>query len=425
MDAISPSRWVRAANARVVLEHVWNADAVTGTDLIGVTGLSRATVHDVCEELIDLGWVREVENQREHGDYRKGRPARRYAFDARAGLVVGVDAGEHRVSATVTDLRGELCARASHAPGGGRPSSGARQEIVSRTILDALAEVPAAPSAVLAVAVGVPAPVAGACRTGFGGGNDYWVSMNPGIAEYLTQRHGWTALVENDANLAALAEGWRGHGRGVRSHVTLLAGERLGAGVVDEGRLLRGAHGGAGEMRYLALVDGVGSTAGIAALARDWARAALTDSADGTPSALRDLDPDAVDAEAVFAAARAGDPLAIALVERIGQRMARVVASLASIVDTEQVVLAGRVAASCAPIVDIVTRDLPLYFDDTRPRVLASQLGGEIVAIGAVRAALDHVRRHALDIALPGRSSIRTSRRLPTAERPARATRPG
>ena len=102
MDVISPSRLVRAAN-----EHVWDADAVTGTDLIAATGLSRATVHDVCEELIDLGWVREVENQREYGGYRKGRPARRYASDARAGVVVGVDAGQHRVSATVTDRRGD------------------------------------------------------------------------------------------------------------------------------------------------------------------------------------------------------------------------------------------------------------------------------------------------------------------------------
>jgi predicted NBD/HSP70 family sugar kinase len=403
MEAVpTSSRWVREANARVVLEHMWDADAVTGSDLMATTGLSRATVHDVCEELIDRGWVREVENQRQHGGYRKGRPARRYAFDPRAGAVVGVDAGQHRVSATVTDLRGEACGRAAHPTGGGRPPSGERQEIVSRTVLDALASVPGGSSpGVLAVAVGVPAPVAGASRTGFGG-NEYWERMNPDLAAHLGQRHGWTVLVDNDANLAALAEGWRGHGRGVRSHVTLLAGERLGAGVVDDGRLLRGAHGGAGEMRYLALVDGVGSAAGIAALARDWARAALADPAGTTPSALRDLDPAAVDAEAVFAAARAADPLATDVVRRLGRRMARVVATLASVVDTEQVVIAGRVAASCGPIVDIVTRELPLYFDDVRPRVLASRLGGEVVVLGAVKAALDHVRRHALATVLPG-----------------------
>jgi predicted NBD/HSP70 family sugar kinase len=405
MDAILPlplssSRWVREANARVVLAHMWDADAVTGSDLIEASGLSRATVHDVCEELIARGWVREVENQREHGDYRKGRPARRYAFASRAGVVVGVDAGEHRVSATVTDLRGHVCGRAARGTGGGRRPSGARQESVSRTVLDALATVPAPAPGVLAVAVGVPAPVAGTSRTPFGG-NEYWDRMNPALAEHLAGRHGWTVLVDNDANLAALAEGWRGHGRGVRSHVTLLAGERLGAGIVDDGRLLRGAHGGAGEMRYLGLVEGVGSAAGIAALVREGARAALAEPGGGG-SALGDLDPAAVDAEAVFAAARDGDPLATAVVGRVGQRMARVVATLASIVDTEQVVIAGGVADSCAAIVDIVTRELPLYFDDARPRVLASGLGGEVVALGAVKAALDHVRRHALEIALPG-----------------------
>jgi predicted NBD/HSP70 family sugar kinase len=395
-----PSHSVRVANARVVLEHMWDVDAVTGSDLIAATGLSRATVHDVCEELIDLRWVREVENQREYGGYRKGRPARRYAFDARAGVVVGVDAGQHRVSATVTNLRGEECGRAARSTGGGWPASGHRQEIISRTVLDALVAAAVAPEAVLAVAVGLPAPVDEASRTAFRG-NAYWESMNPDVAEHLTRRHGWTVLLDNDANLAALAEGWRGHGQGVRSHVTLLAGERLGAGVVDDGRILRGAHGGAGEMRYLRMVEGVGSAHGIAALARDWARAALSDPADGTPSMLRDTEPAAIDAEAVFAAARHGDPLACAVIERLGQRMARVVATLASIVDTEQVVIAGGVAASCGPIIDIVTRDLPLYSDASRPRVLASRLGDEIVSIGATAAALGHVRRNALDIAVP------------------------
>src|SRR4051794_1604654 len=91
------ARRLREASARLVLDHVWDVDEVTASTLIDATGLSRATVHGVCDELIEQGWVLELESQRVGTDQRTGRPARRYAFDARAGLAVGVDAGQHRV----------------------------------------------------------------------------------------------------------------------------------------------------------------------------------------------------------------------------------------------------------------------------------------------------------------------------------------
>ena len=406
MDGIgSPSRWVRQANAQVVLRHMWANGPVTGTDLIEVTGLSRATVHDVCDELIALGWVREVENQREYGQYAKGRPARRYAFDPLAGVVVGVDAGDHRICASAADLRGTVLGR--HAVAAADTAEG-RMALIATAVREVL---PAGREP-LAVVVGVPAPVDEHGRTRFFG-NPFWELMNPGIAEELARRHGWTVITDNDANLAALAEGWLGHGRGGDQvggdqvggdqvggdQVTVLAGERLGAGIVQGGRLLRGARGGAGEMGYLALVEGVGSADGIAVLARDGARAALR--RPDARSSLQALDAVAVDAEAVFTAARAGDALARAVVEAIGMRMARVIATLASLVDTEQVVLAGAVAASAGPIVDVITRELPRYLEQPRPRVRASTLGGDVVALGAVRRGLDHVREHALEIVLP------------------------
>ena len=58
------SRHLRDASARLVLDHLWDVDEVTGSALIEATGLSRATVHDVCDELIEHGWVTELESQR-------------------------------------------------------------------------------------------------------------------------------------------------------------------------------------------------------------------------------------------------------------------------------------------------------------------------------------------------------------------------
>jgi predicted NBD/HSP70 family sugar kinase len=402
------SRMVREASARLVLDHMWDAPPVTGTDLMAATGLSRATVHDVCEELIARGWVREVANQREHGGYRKGRPARRYAFDPLAGLVVGVDAGQHRVDAVVADLRGVERGRHQSAPRSGFADAAERLAAVGDAVTAALAAADVAATdvdaeRVLAVTVGVPAPVDAGGRTAFRG-NPYWELMNPDLGERLQARHGWPTIVDNDANLAALAEGWRGHGRGVRHFVALLAGERLGAGIVEDGRLIRGVRGGAGEMRFLGLVGGVGSADGIAKIARDRAREALA--APGARSLLT-ADPDAApdpDAAQVFAAAAAGDALAAGVVDRVAERMARVIATLASLVDTEQVIIAGRVAASCGPLLATLEERLALH-GDPPPRVLASALGGDAVMLGAVKRSLDHVQEHALHLVPAGQRS--------------------
>jgi predicted NBD/HSP70 family sugar kinase len=386
------SRMVREASARLVLDHMWNSPPVTGSDLMAATGLTRATVHDVCQELIHRGWVRELANQREHGDYRKGRPARRYAFDPLAGLVVGVDAGQHRVDAIVTDLHGTELGRYHSPPRSGFADTAERIAAVGGAIATALASADAAPQRVLAVTVGVPAPVDAAGRTAFLG-NPYWELMNPDLGRRLHAEHGWRTIVDNDANLAALAEGWRGHGRGMRHFVALLAGERLGAGIVEDGRVIRGVRGGAGEMRFLDLVAGVGSAEGIAKVTRDLASAALAE-----PGAESVLVPGA-DAEAVFAAARAGDALAAAVADRIAERMALVIATLASLVDTDLVIIAGRVAASLGPLVEPLQERLAQH-GNPPPRVRASALGGDVVMLGAVARGLDDVRGHALQLTL-------------------------
>ena len=395
------SRHLRDASARLVLDHLWDVDEVTGSALIEATGLSRATVHGVCDELIEHGWVTELESQRTGTEHR-GRPARRYAFDARAGVVIGVDAGQHRISATVTDLRGSSLSRVviPVAPQDG--TAARRLGLLEEVVVAALADAGAPARSVLAVAVGVPAPVDRDGRTSFQD-NPFWDRMNPDIARHLHDRHGWTTLVDNDANLAAIAEHWRGHGRDARTHVTLLAGERFGAGVIDDDRLLRGAHGGVGEMRYLDFVEGVGSADGIAALVRDDARAQLQrlDGRAGS-SSLQDLDPGALDAASVFAAAADDDPLAVSVIEHVAALLARVVATFASIYDPERVIIAGAVAESCGPLLELVRRDVERYVDPPGIEVLASELGRDIVTVGAVKRALDHVREHALEIAPAG-----------------------
>ena len=391
------SRHLREASARLVLDHLWDVDEVTGSTLIEATGLSRATVHGVCDELIEQGWVTELESLRA-ADARNGRPARRYAFDARAGVVVGVDAGQHRISATVADLRGGTLSRTVLPVSPQDGTASRRLALIEEGILAALADAAADHRSVLAVAVGVPAPVDRDGRTVFQD-NPFWELMNPDIALHLRDRHGWTTLTDNDANLAAVAEHWQGHGRDARCHVTLLAGERFGAGVVDDGRLLRGAHGGVGEMRYLDFVEGVGSADGHrGAGARRRPRAAAPPRRAHRLVAAGPGPRDARRRERVRRRPGRGPP-------RRQRRRARGGAAGAHRRDVREHlrprarhhrrrrrrVLRAAAGARAA-------RARPVRRPARASRSSRPALGRDIVTVGAVKRALDHVREHALDI---------------------------
>jgi predicted NBD/HSP70 family sugar kinase len=384
---------LRRVNAGKVLGVLTRARVMTGTGLIEATGLTRATVHAVCNDLISMGWV--VEHDPGRNDASVGRPSRRFEFNSRAGYVFGIDIGAARTTVLVSDLRGETIAKARRSVAGAQ-SPGERTEIVHETVVEALAAAEIANDQVLAAGVGVAAPVD---RDGnILVDDEFWRRFDAGLATRLTDLHGWPVLLENDANLAALGEHWLGVGRNVADLAVLLAGERFGSGLMDSGRLLHGSRGGAGEMVYLKLVEGVGDTHGIARMAREQGAAAVADPAVGT--ALRELAGDRpVTAELVFAAAEAGDAVALGILEHVAGRTARVVATLGILFNPELVVLGGAVAEAAQALLPDIEKHLAA-FTSTPPRVAVSSLGEAIVSVGAVRHALNYVEHQALDLQL-------------------------
>ncbi|PYH00349.1 sugar kinase [Arthrobacter stackebrandtii] len=378
--------------------------AVNGTDLIAATGLARATVIAVCDDLIAAGWVRELPAARVA--VQKGRPARVFEFDARAGVVVGLDFGVAKTTAVVADLRGTILAKTTQIlPAFTAPDS-ERLASIDSAVRRALADAGAAPESVLVAGIGIAAPIdrSGAIPRG----QDFWEHLDIGVPEHLRKNYGWPVLLGNDANLAAMAEHWMGVGAHVPDLAVMLAGERIGFGLLESGRLLHGAFGRSGEVGLLELVDGVGTPAGIAALAREMAAEACRPgapktllSAPGAPVAQGAGSAGASaagpSAEDVFAAAAAGDAVARRILEDIARRMARVIAVVSTLMDPELVVIGGAVAQSAAVLLDPLETELARFMPNP-PRVAVSTLGDAIVTLGAVRLALDYVERHALDL---------------------------
>jgi predicted NBD/HSP70 family sugar kinase len=361
-------------NAGVVLDALREGGPLGVTELVERTGLSRPTVDAVVDDLLRLGWLAEVDVAAD-ASRRRGRPARRLAFRADAGHVAGVDIGELKVRIAVANLRGEVVAERRRDFGDADDTGRKRLAAVRRTLAATLKDAGLGRGDLLATCVGCTGgmdAVTGAVlfTSAFCGLED--VNLRDEIGRVVDG----PVLVENDCNLAAIGERWLGVARGVDDVICVLASERLGAGIVVGGQLVRGHAGAAGEMAFLGAYEEHHGAEGIAHLARTLARAP--------------------DAETVFEAARAGDPEAVRVVEESLVGAGRAIVTMALVLNPELVVIAGGVSEAGDILIEPLRRQLA---DMARlpPRLEASTLGARVALLGAIRHALDHIEPALLD----------------------------
>jgi predicted NBD/HSP70 family sugar kinase len=340
----------------------------TLTELVAVTGLSRPTIEDALARLAALDLVEELAPG---PGGRVGRPARLYRFRPDAGLVLGLDVGESRIIAVLADLTGEMVATIHHPVASDLPRD-ERLSAARLTIREVLSTAGHPRSRVWAAAAGTVGIVDArghvlVCEMLPG-----WAGLN--LAGHLRRSLACPVLVENDANMAALAEHWRGAAVGVDDVIYVLASHRLGAGILIGGRVHRGFGGAAGEI------------AGLNMLRWDTAAGHLTRGV---------TDPSKMDsaADQLFAAARAGDPAARKAVTTFSHDLASGIAAMALTIDPELVVVGGRVSRA-ADLLDRPLRQRLRELCVRPPRVTVSTLDDESTALGAVRTALDHVEKH-------------------------------
>lgn len=385
----------RPSSQDVLLAYAWGAGEFTASDAMGAVGLTRSTTIEATDTLVALGLLRELPNAREAGEYRKGRPARRFELDESAAVLVGVDAGDVHLNVVVTDLRSAELARIRAGLGAEADDAATRARHISDSVDEALVAAGRTRAEVLALCLGVPAPVDASGRSP-GHRAGFWARTNPGLIDVFD----WCPIVrvDNDASLAAVAEGAVGAAAGCRNYIALLAGKRFGAGVVVDGHLLRGAHGGVGEMVAFDHVTGVGSADGLGAMISEWAGEARELGELGPRGALRGLPDGTIDAKQVLDAARGGDEDARRIVERAGARLARVVSVLGSMFDPGRVVVSGAIADGADQVVEAARAALPTDLDLPAPELVTSELGPEVVVVGAIAAASAAACASALDV---------------------------
>ncbi|MCO5973605.1 ROK family transcriptional regulator [Actinoallomurus soli] len=378
---------LRRLNTASVLRAVRDCapDPVRLAELVKLTGLTRPTVGQAVEDLVEAGWV-----QHHHpaaASRKGGRPAVRVSLRGRAAPVLGLDVGPHTVSAGIDDLAGRRLAAVRRSVDHNRASR--VLTVVDAVIARALEEAGLGADEIAAVVVATPGIVdSGSGRILLAPSVSGWTSVN--LSDHLRDRFRCPVRVENDANLAALAVAGERTGPG-----TLLAvqwGERLGAGVVIDGRLHRGT-GAAGEIGFIRPPGRVPDTDdGRGPLERAIGAEAITEQARRAArahpeSVLRD---GPIDTAAVFAAAAAGDAVAARVVDDVARTFAQAIAPAVLVLAPDAVVIGGGVARAGTVLLAAITRhlaDLTL----TPPDVGISGLAEDTILTGALRMALDDV----------------------------------
>ena len=386
---------LRRHNTCLLLKMIWDQpQGISRADLARRVGLSPSTVSGITQGLLDDGLIQEARQDRSTG----GRPPILLRFAAERGAVLGLEFGASHVSCVTTDLRGNLERHASQPCAVDRDPKAALA-LARRFLEQALGDLPRDRQPI-GVGVAVPCPL-DPLEPGMLSTRVMPAWSNIDLCGEVYEHIELPVLLDNDANLGALAESWWGAGQGLDfTYVKVATG--IGAGHIVGGQIFRGAAGVAGEIGHSAVTqDGrecrcglrgcLEAEAGVQGIL-DRARQRRAEQAG---SLLDELDP--LTLADVVQAARQGDPVAVEVIRQAGHMLGIALANLVNLVNPARVILGGQVTMAGDLLLRPVRkamreRALATSFERTEVRI--SELRPGAVARGAATLVLQWALNH-------------------------------
>ncbi len=375
---------MRGINADAVLRHLRAESTMTVSALAKKVGLSRQAV---TRSLVALEAEGLVEfSAPERNATKVGRPAQRVRFRAEAGCVLGLSISPQDVRVAVSDLAGGILATDTVQLEAGTSGAEGVETLVA-AVQRAIAD-----TDIWFATVGAPGIVDLDAQV------IKLIPSMPGLAGDIVVRRLSDVLtcpvyLDNDVKLATQGERWRGAQRREDSVVMIHWGERVGAGIVMQGELYRGASNDSGDIGFLDLLAGETRTNkdGLGPF-EDWV---------GADEIVRLSTMSTFDE--VITAYGEGQPQAVSAIETVAERFAKGVAAIRSILDPQLVVIGGPMARCGEPLLAAIRGHLehqPL----NQPPLAVSSLGDDAVVYGALHHCLAEVERTRFERV---RSSIR------------------
>ncbi|ANK59336.1 ROK family glucokinase [Loigolactobacillus backii] len=254
------------------------------------------------------------------------------------------------------------------------------------------------------IGMGSPGTVDRKAGTVIGAFNLNWKTLQQAKRE-IEKGTGIAFAIDNDANVAALGERWKGAGENDANVAFVTLGTGVGGGIIADGHLLHGVAGSAGEIGHITIdpdgylcncgkrgcLETVASATGVVRVARDMAEEYA-----GTSSLKQKLDDgDEISSKIVFDLAKANDPLALIVVDKVSRYLGLALGNVANTLNPSYIVIGGGVSAAGKFLLDRVQKYFNLYtFPQVRETSVLklAELGNEAGVIGAASLASQFVK---------------------------------
>ena len=367
---------LRGANQRRIVEALKEQGQLTQAELARQTGLAASTVSNIVAQLRRAGIVAAQ-------DGPAGRRGQLVRFVASAGVVAGIDVAHDQLRVALADLAHTVLAEHVEPL---QPDHRC-QDVLARAqelIADLCQRAGIGASALRAAGLAVPAPISPDCALVSA------PTVLPGWAECDLREAAGAALgvpvvVDNDANLGALAEHRWGAGREIDHLAYVTLGHGVGAGLILDGQLYHGARGVVGEIGHVS-IDPAGPFCGCGN------RGCLTGyvSATTLPAQLGNSRPALTTAADVIAAAQHGDPACRRVLSDVGRLVGAAIAPLVALLDPALVIIGGTLATAGELLVQPLRQGLAERVIPTDAvAVECAALGPRAHVLGAVAVAID------------------------------------
>ncbi len=307
--------------------------------------------------------------------------------------LAGVDLGGTTIKMAFTDLNGDIIRKWEIPTDTSEQGKNITKDI-ARSIDEKLAELQENKGRLAGIGMGAPGFIN--METGF-----IYQAVNIGWKDFplkdrLEKETGLPVTVDNDANIAAIGEMWKGAGDGADNLLAVTLGTGVGGGIIAYGEILHGTNGMAGEIGHITSIpeggapcncgktgclETIASATGIVRIARE--RLAEADS--GSQLAERTAAGNPLTSRDVFAAAQAGDPFAAEVVDEVTFHLGLALSNLANAINPSKIVIGGGVSKAGAALIDPLEKHfkrfaLPRVYEGAE--IAAATLGNDAGVIG-------------------------------------------
>lgn len=362
----------REHNRRVVLDAIRQHGALGRMHIARLTQLTPQAVANIVDELVGEGFLLQAGRLKAG----RGQPPVQFVVNPDGGMTVGIEIATDRMTVAVLGLTGKLRHRRTVALADTSPEH--LMPVYARELEAARA---ACPSRLLGVGVVMPGPF------GIEGMSSVGPTTLPGwngmdAAAALSQAGGVPAIVDNDANAAAVAERLFGAGHSISNFCMVYFGAGVGLGMIQDGAPYRGAFGNAGEIGHIVVSPGGRACpcGQRGCLERYASLHALREKLDAAGIVCEDV-------AALDALHRAGNVVVKEWITEAALHLSPMIAMLENILDPETVILGGALPDGMTEAIIAAMGDLPTSVASRRaralPRALAGRSGQYTAALGA------------------------------------------